>query len=59
MGLVYIDNYEEALDSTDDVRRSLLAGLIDKRVNKYFSPGSAIVRKLERINISLYSDIIS
>ena len=40
VGLVYIDNYEEALDSTDDVRRSLLAGLIDKRVNKYFSPGS-------------------
>jgi len=36
VGLVYIDNYEEALDSTDDVRRSLLAGLIDKRVNKYF-----------------------
>ena len=27
VGLVYIDNYEEALDSTDDVRRSLLAGL--------------------------------
>ena len=48
VGLVYIDNYEEALDSTDDVRRSLLAGLIDKRVNKYFSPGSAIVRKLEK-----------
>ena len=43
---MYIDNYEEALDSTDDVRRSLLAGLIDKRVNKYFSQGSAIVRKL-------------
>lgn len=48
VGLVYIDNYEEALDSTDDVRRSLLAGLIDKRVNKYFSSGSAIVRKLEK-----------
>ena len=26
----------------------MLAGLIDKRVNKYFSPGSAIVRKLEK-----------
>ena len=47
-GLVYIDNYEEALDSTDDVRKSLLAGLIDKRVNKYFSPGAAIVRKMEK-----------
>ncbi|MGN0321383.1 MAG: DHH family phosphoesterase [Lachnospira sp.] len=48
VGLVYIDNYEEALDSTDDVRKSLLAGLIDKRVNKYFSPGAAIVRKMEK-----------
>lgn len=48
VALVYVDNYEEALDSTDDVRKSLLAGLIDKRINKYFSPGSAIVSKLEK-----------
>lgn len=47
-GLIYIDNYEEALESIDDVRRSLFIGLIDKRVNKYFSSGSAIVRKLEK-----------
>ncbi len=45
---IYIDNYEEALESIDDVRRSLFVGLIDKRVNKYFSPGAAIVRKLEK-----------
>lgn len=48
VGLIYIDNYEEALESIDDVRRSLFIGLIDKRVNKYFSSGSAIVRKLEK-----------
>ncbi len=48
VGLVYIDNYEEALDSIDDVRRSLFIGLIDKRVNKYFASGAAIVRKLEK-----------
>ena len=36
-GLIYIDNYEEALESIDDVRRSLFIGLIDKRVNKYFA----------------------
>ena len=35
VGLIYIDNYEEALESIDDVRRSLFIGLIDKRVNKY------------------------
>ncbi len=48
VGLVYIDNYEEALDSIDDVRRSLFIGLIDKRVNKYFASGASIVRKLEK-----------
>lgn len=48
VGLIYIDNYEEALESVDDVRRSLFVGLVDKRVNKYFTTGSAIVRKLEK-----------
>ena len=48
VGLVYIDNYEDALESVDDVRRSLFVGLVDKRVNKYFSAGSAIIRKLEK-----------
>ena len=48
VGLVYIDNYEDALESVDDVRRSLFVGLGDKRVNKYFSAGAAIIRKLEK-----------
>jgi len=48
VGLVYIDNYEDALESVDDVRRSLFVGLVDKSVNKYFSAGAAIIRKLEK-----------
>lgn len=48
VGLVYIDNYEDALESVDDVRRSLFVVLVDKRVNKYFSAGAAIIRKLEK-----------
>lgn len=48
VGLVYIDNYEDALESVDDMRRSLFVGLVDKRVNKYFSAGAAIIRKLEK-----------
>lgn len=48
VGLVYIDNYEDALESVDDVCRSLFVGLVDKRVNKYFSAGAAIIRKLEK-----------
>lgn len=46
--LVYIDNYEEALDSIEDVKRSLLAALIDRKVNEYFSKVDALVRKIEK-----------
>ena len=47
-GLVYIDNYEEALDSIEDVKRSLLSALIDRKVNNYFSRVDALVRKTEK-----------
>lgn len=47
-GLIYIDNYEEALQSVEDVRQSLLVALIDRKINKYFSSMDAIVRKLEK-----------
>lgn len=47
-GLIYIDNYEEALDSIEDVKRSLLVALIDRKVNKYFSEIDALVRKIEK-----------
>lgn len=47
-GLVYIDNYEEALESMEDVKRSLLAALIDRKINKYFSEIDALVRKTEK-----------
>lgn len=47
-GLVYIDNYDEALDSIEDVKRSLLTALIDRKVNKYFTEMDALVRKIER-----------
>lgn len=46
--LVYIDNYEEALDSIEDVKRSLLVALIDRKVNKYFSEVDALIRKTEK-----------
>lgn len=46
--LVYIDNYDEALDSIEDVKRSLLVALVDRKVNKYFSNIDALVRKIEK-----------
>ena len=47
-GLIYIDNYEEALDSIEDVKRSLLIALVDRKVNKYFTEIDALVRKIEK-----------
>ena len=37
VGMVYLDNYDEALESVEEVRRSLLIALIDRKVNKYIS----------------------
>ena len=48
VGMIYLDNYEEALDSVDEVRRSLLIALIDRKVNKYISALDGIVKKLEK-----------
>ena len=47
-GLVYIDNYEESLEEVEDVKRSLLVAVIDRKVNKHFSRAGAVVRKLEK-----------
>lgn len=46
--LVYIDNYEEALNSIEDVKRSLLTALVDRKVNQYFAKMDALVRKIEK-----------
>ena len=46
--LVYIDNYEEALEGMEDVRRSMLIALIDRKVNQYFTNVDALVRKIEK-----------
>lgn len=46
--LVYIDNYEEVLDSVEDVKRSLLAALIERKVSQYFSNVDALVRRIEK-----------
>ena len=47
-GLLYLDNYEEALNSVEEVRRSLLVALIERKLNKYFSEMDGLVKKLEK-----------
>jgi c-di-AMP phosphodiesterase-like protein len=48
VALAYLDNYEEALESVEDVRRSLLIALIDRKITKYFSNFDGLVKKIEK-----------
>ncbi|MBR3172200.1 MAG: DHH family phosphoesterase [Lachnospiraceae bacterium] len=47
-GLLSIDNYEEALESVEELRRSLLVALVERKINKYFADVDGIVRKTEK-----------
>lgn len=47
-GLIYLDNYDEALESVEEVRRSLLTALIDRKITKYIAAMNGIVKKLEK-----------
>ncbi len=47
-GLIYLDNYEEALESVEEVRRSLLTALIDRKISKYITALNGVVKKIEK-----------
>ena len=46
--LVYVDNYDEAMASIEEVKRSLLTALIERRINKYFTNIDGIVKKVDK-----------
>lgn len=48
VGFIYIDNYEEAVDTLEDVRKSLLVGMIDRTVTKYIASIDGICSKMEK-----------
>lgn len=48
IGLLYIDNYDEVLDVVDEVKRSLLSALVDRKINKYMTHMNAVIKKLEK-----------
>jgi len=47
-GVIYLDNYEEALESVEEVRRSLLTALIDRKINKFISGMDGVLKKIEK-----------
>lgn len=48
VGLIYIDNYEEVMESVEEVRQSLLMALIDRKINQYVGNINGIVKKMEK-----------
>lgn len=45
--LVYIDNYDEVLDTVEEVKKSLLLALVDRKVTKFFASIDGLVKKTE------------
>ncbi len=48
IGLVYIDNYDEVREQIEEVRRSLLTALIDRKISHYVSSVNGLIYKLEK-----------
>lgn len=48
VGLLYMDNYDEAMESVEDIRRSMLDALVDRRIAKYITSMGGLIRKLEK-----------
>ncbi|PKM65683.1 MAG: DHH family phosphoesterase [Firmicutes bacterium HGW-Firmicutes-2] len=46
--LIYIDNYEEVLNSIEDVRRPLLVALIDRNLSKFANKIDGVLKKFEK-----------
>lgn len=48
VGLIYLDNYDEVLESIEEVRRSLLVALIDRKINRYVTRMDGLIKKIEK-----------
>jgi c-di-AMP phosphodiesterase-like protein len=48
LGYIYVDNYDDVLDSIEDVRRPLLIALIDRNLNKFIKSVNGVLRKVEK-----------
>ena len=47
-GLIYIDNYEEVIESIDESRVPILTALIEKRLNGFAAKTGGIIKKFEK-----------
>ena len=56
-GLLYLDNYDEALESVEEVRRSLLTALVERKINKYFNDLDGLVKRPPRSTLFPYTTL--
>lgn len=47
VGLVYIDNYDELVDDVDEVKRSMLLAVADRKINKFIQNVSGITKRTD------------
>ena len=47
VGLLYLDNYDEVMDSLEDVKHSILTALVERKINMYLSNIDAVVKHIE------------
>ena len=47
VGLLYLDNYDEVMDSLEDVKHSILTALVERKINMYLGNIDAIVKHIE------------
>ncbi|MCC8138041.1 MAG: DHH family phosphoesterase [Clostridiales bacterium] len=59
VGLLYVDNYDEAMDSVEDVRRSMLGALVDRRITKYVISAGGLIKNLEKDKYLLVMNRVS
>ena len=48
VGYIYIDNYEEIMQSIEEVRRPMLGAIIDRKINIWFKNNDVAVCKFDR-----------
>ncbi len=48
VGLIFIDNYDEVLDSLEEFRHPLIIAIVDRKIKKFAKDIGGIVRKFEK-----------
>ncbi len=47
-GLIYIDNYDELLDSVEEEKQALFIATVERKINQYIAGVDGIIKKLEK-----------